>query len=71
MITSIPKKISMLKLKLIDTLSGTEIEETLRMLQVHQYLPAEELNAIRQKRLDDLFFYGKNFHCILFAIQFI
>jgi phenylacetate-CoA ligase len=56
MMNSIPKKISMLKLRLIDTLSGTEIKETLRMLQVHQYLPAEELDAIRQKRLDDLFY---------------
>lgn len=49
----------MLKLKLIDTLSGTDISETYRMLKEQQYLPVEELNAIRQRQLDRLFHIAK------------
>ena len=49
------KKINMLKLKLIDSLSGMEVYKTLQMLRVHQYLPEEELNAIRQQQFDHLF----------------
>ncbi len=59
MINSISKTINMLRLKLIDTLSGTEIKETLRMLKVHQYLPVNELDAIRHRQLDKLFHTAK------------
>lgn len=55
MISIITKKINMLKLRLIDLLSGMEIYETLQMLKVQQYLPEEELNAIRQQQLNRLF----------------
>lgn len=55
MIAPILKKINMLKLKLIDTLSGTQIQQTLRMLKEHQYLAEAELDNIRQEKLDVLF----------------
>lgn len=53
------KKINSLKLKLIDSLSGMQIHETLEMLREHQYLPEEELNAIRKQELDRLFTIAK------------
>jgi phenylacetate-CoA ligase len=43
------------KFALIDILRGTSIMKVLKELHVHQYLPAEELQAIRQKRLNGLF----------------
>lgn len=49
------KKINSLKLKLIDSLSGMQIYETLEMLRAHQYLPETELNKIRKQELDRLF----------------
>jgi phenylacetate-CoA ligase len=49
----------MLKLKLIDTLSGTEIKDTLLMLKEHQYMPAKQLDAIRDEQLDKLFSVAK------------
>ena len=58
--TSVTKKINMLKLKLIDILSGTDIDGTLQMLKQHQYLPAEELDVIRQQQLDHLFDIAKS-----------
>lgn len=58
--TAITKKVNMLKLKLIDSLSGTEIYNTLQMLKLHQYLPEKELNSIREKQLYRLFNIAKN-----------
>lgn len=56
---SIRKKINMLKLKLIDTLSGTDIKHTLHTLKEHQQMPVQALNAIRQEQLDKLFLIAK------------
>lgn len=53
------KKINSLKLKLIDSLSGMQIHETLEMLREHQYLPEAELNKIRKQELDRLFTIAK------------
>lgn len=54
------KKINSLKLKLIDSLSGMQIYETLDMLKAHQYLPEAELNKIREQELERLFTIAKN-----------
>ncbi len=54
------KKINMLKLKLIDILSGTDIDATLQMLKKHQYLPSEELDALRQQEVKRLFDIAKS-----------
>ena len=44
-----------LKFYLIDLLRGTRILQVLKELRAEQYLPAAELNALRQKKMDRLF----------------
>jgi len=49
-----------IKLRLIDLLRGTRIVKVLGELRIQQYLPAAELDALRQKKLDRLFGLAKN-----------
>lgn len=54
------KNVNGLRLKLIDWLSGMSVSDTLALLRQHQYMPAAELNALRQQLLDELFEKAKN-----------
>jgi len=54
------KNVNALRLKLIDWLSGMSVSGTLALLRQHQYMPAAELNALRQQLLDELFEKAKN-----------
>ena len=49
-----------LKFRIIDLLRGTSILPVLEELHQQQYLPAEELERIRQQKLDRLFALAKN-----------
>lgn len=44
-----------LRLQLIDLIRGTRILSALRELEAHQYMPGEEVDMLRERRLDDLF----------------
>ncbi len=53
------KKINLLRLKFIDRITGLKIYDVLQLFKKHQYLPTEELDNIRQEKLNTLFSIAK------------